>query len=204
MTMVKAVLGVAVVVAVLFAGAVVAGEANPGVAPVVQAIDAHAGLSAKAKDFAKQVLVPLCTNPVLVKAVQAQNAAGLTLATIKERDKAWKEAEDELPIHAELTSNPCAEELKRILAKNAAIVEAFVTDNQGANVGQNALTSDYWQGDEAKWKNSYNNGQGGVDVGEVEFDKSANAQLQQVSLPILDAQGKAIGAVTCGLALGRL
>jgi hypothetical protein len=40
-----------------------------------------------------------------------------------------------------------------------------------------------------------------VDVGKVKFDKSANANLQQVSLPIIGKGGKVIGAVTFGLSV---
>jgi hypothetical protein len=71
-------------------------------------------------------------------------------------------------------------------------------------VCQDSLTSDYWQGDEAKWKNSFNAGKGGVDAGKVSFDKSANAQLQQVSLPIVGSGGKVIGAITFGIAVSEL
>ena len=35
-------------------------------------------------------------------------------------------------------------------------------DNKGLNVGQSDVTSDYWQGDEAKWKKSYKMGAGAV------------------------------------------
>ena len=66
------------------------------------------------------------------------------------------------------------------------------------------MTSDYWQGDEAKWENSFNGGKGGVDVGKIKFDKSANTQLQQVSLPIIDESGNVIGAITYGLAIDKI
>ena len=59
-------------------------------------------------------------------------------------------------------------------------------------------TSDYWQGDEAKFKNSFNQGKGAIFVDEVEFDDSAQAYLVQVSVPVMD-QGKAIGAITFGI-----
>jgi hypothetical protein len=36
-------------------------------------------------------------------------------------------------------------------ASQGAIVEFFVTDSHGLNVGQSAITTDYWQGDEEKY-----------------------------------------------------
>ena len=134
----------------------------------------------------------------------SQNSKGTDLDEIKDIDDKWKGAEDELPIQREKLNNTCAREIKRIVREHPEIIEAFVMDNQGAVVGENNLTSDYWQGDEAKWKNSYNNGKGGIDVGKVKFDRSANAVLQQVSLPIIDKNGKVIGAVTYGVNVDKV
>lgn len=173
------------------------------VARVAKEIEASKA-SDKVKEFAKKALLPLCTHEVLVKETVALNAKKVALDEIKKIDKEWSAAEEELPIQAEKLNNTCAKELKKIIAGNSAIVEAFAMDNQGAVVGENALTSDYWQGDEEKWTGSYNGGKGGVDVGKEKFDKSANATLQQISLPLIDAQGEVIGAVTWGLSVDKL
>ena len=173
-------------------------------ASLLEQVKAAEGASEKVKSFVEKTLLPLCTDATFVKAVKAQNAKKLTLEQIKKTDKEWIEAEEPLPIHDAMLGNECAKRAVAVAKANPGILEIFVMDNQGANVGQNALTSDYWQGDEAKWKNSYKDGKGGVDVGDVEFDKSANAELQQVSLPIIDADGTVIGAVTYGLTLDRL
>lgn len=76
--------------------------------------------------------------------------------------------------------------------------EIFVMDNQGANVAMTDKTSDYWQGDEAKFKKSFNDGAGAVFVDDVEFDDSAQAYLVQVSVPVKDGD-KVIGAITFGI-----
>jgi len=164
-------------------------------------------MSSSAKDgvkaFAVEKLLPLCVNAVFVAEVEKQNILKVSLDEIKKIDKQWMEAEDELPIQKEKMTNACAQELKRIAKEFPAIAEAFVMDNQGANVGMSRLTSDYWQGDEPKWQNSYKGGKGGVDVGKESFDKSAGATIQQISLPILNAKGEAIGAVTFGLIVAK-
>ena len=77
----------------------------------------------------------------------------------------------------------------------------FVMDNQGANVAMTDKTSDYWQGDEAKFKNSF--GKGSVFVDEVEFDDSTQAYLCQVSVPVTDG-GAVIGAITFGIDVDRV
>jgi hypothetical protein len=76
-------------------------------------------------------------------------------------------------------------------------------DNQGANVCMTDKTSDYWQGDEAKFKNSYNGGKGSIFVDDVEFDDSAQMYVSQVSVPVID-DGKVIGAITFGVDVENL
>ncbi len=193
---------VAVCVVILSAQMVLAGPAEDKAKlykDISVQIDKSASASPQVQSFVKAMLLPLSGNPVFVKAVAEQNASGKTLDDIKQTDEQWINAEDELPIHKVLLTNPCSKEIKRIVKNMPVIVEAFVMDNQGANVAQNTLTSDYWQGDEGKWQNSYNGGKGGVEISGVEFDKSANAQLQQVSLPVIDDNGQVIGAVCYGI-----
>ncbi len=167
-------------------------------------VQAAPGLADNVKAFVKAKLLPLCRNEVFVKETKALNDKKVTLDEIKKIDEEWQKAEAPLPIQNEKKSNDCAKEVKKLADANKAIAEAFVMDNQGAVVGENNLTSDYWQGDEPKWANSFNGGKGGVDVGKVSLDKSTNISLQQVSLPIIDASGAVIGAVTWGIDLSKL
>lgn len=171
---------------------------------IIKQIDASDLLAEKTKVFVKEKLLPHCTNPVFVQAVAQQNAKKMTLDEIKKIDETWQKAEEELPIQKELMNNACAQEIKRIVAELRALNEVFVMDNQGANVGQNALTSDYWQGDEAKWQKSYNGGKGGVDIAKPVLDKSTDVVDQKVSLPIVDENGQVIGAVCWGIRVDAL
>jgi hypothetical protein len=41
------------------------------------------------------------------------------------------------------------------------------------NVGQSDVRSDCWQGDEAKWQQTYLKGADAIHIGEVEFDESS-------------------------------
>ena len=64
-------------------------------------------------------------------------------------------------------------------------------------------TSDYWQGDEAKFKKSYNGGEGAVFIDDVEFDDSTQAYLVQISVPVKDG-GNVIGAITFGIDVDQI
>lgn len=168
------------------------------------AIDANPAAGDKVKAFAKDKLLPLTTDEVWLRETKAQNARKVSLDEIRKIDDAWQKAEEELPIQKEKLGNACAAEVRKVASAIPALRETFVMDDQGANVGQNNLTSDYWQGDEDKWQKSFAGGKGGVDVGKAKFDKSANATLQQVSLPLIDADGAVVGAVTFGVAIDTL
>lgn len=149
-------------------------------------------------DLANTTLAELGTKPEIVSAVKAQNAEGKSLSDIKIMDEKWKATAGIAPFMQELMESDCAKYLKSIQNAQAYFAEIFVMDNQGANVAMTDKTSDYWQGDEAKFQKSFNNGQGQVFVDEVEFDDSAQVYVVQVSVPVKDG-GKTIGAITFGI-----
>jgi len=63
-----------------------------------------------------------------------------------------------------------------------------------------SVTSDYWQGGEAKYKQSFGVGAGAVFVDAVEFDESAQTYQGQISISLTDpATGAVVGAMTIGL-----
>lgn len=159
-------------------------------------------LTEPVKQFVIQRLLPLSQDAALASAITQQNNQQVSLPQIREIDIQWIEAEDELAIHREKLNNPCAKRVEGIVRKNIALVEVFVMDNQGALVCMNNITSDYWQGDESKWRNTYQRKT--VDIGPLQFDKSAYTHLQQVSLPIMDANQQIIGAITFGINISRV
>ena len=69
-----------------------------------------------------------------------------------------------------LLSDPVSQWLMDQESATAGFVtEVFVMDNKGLNVAQSAVTSDYWQGDEAKWQQTYLVGPDALHISEVEF-----------------------------------
>jgi len=154
-------------------------------------------------DLAKTTLATLGENPIILKAVKEQNAEKLSLDQIKEKDAKWKATPGIDDNMKTLLENDCAKFLKELTAENSFYAEIFVMDNQGANVAMSDKTSDYWQGDEAKFKKSYADGKGAIFVDEVEFDESTQAYLVQVSVPV-KTEDVVIGAITFGIDLDAL
>jgi len=155
------------------------------------------------KDMAKGEFAQLGTDPVIVAAVKAENAKGKTLDQIKAKDQEWKATPGIVDYMQALMDSPCGKHLREIQQSAPYFAEIFVMDNQGANVAMTDKTSDYWQGDEAKFEKSFNGGSGAVFVDDVEFDESSQAYLCQVSVPVMDG-AKAIGAITIGVDVDQL
>ncbi len=78
-------------------------------------------------------------------------------------------------------------------------------DARGLNVAASDVTSDYWQGDEAKFTQTYPMGGNAVHFGDVELDESTKEVQGQVSMSIVDQEtGEVVGALTVGINLTAL
>ncbi len=155
--------------------------------------------------YAEEQLSTWLENDALIQAIRDQNAAhaNLTQADIDQLDLDWRAQRKEAskPLIDDLLGRPASEWLRGQQADTANFVtEVFAMDNHGLNVAQSVETSDYWQGDEAKWQQTYGNGSGDIHISEVEYDDSTGSYQSQVSMPITDpATGELIGAITFGI-----
>lgn len=154
-------------------------------------------------DLAHSTLVKLGTDAVIVQAVKAENAKGKTLEQIKATDKTWQETAGVADYMQALMDSECGKYLRKLQRSAPYFAEIFAMDHQGANVCMTDKTSDYWQGDEAKFKESYKGGTGAVHISNVKFDDSTQAYLVQVSVPVKDGN-TVIGALTNGVDVDRV
>ncbi len=160
--------------------------------------------------YAQDELASWLTDPALIEAIKTQNAAHIDLSEdeIIALDQQWR-AEAGAgggPLISRLLSHEVSLWLRGKQDATAGFVtEAFVMDNRGLNVAQSAATSDYWQGDEAKWQQTYLVGPDAMHISEIEFDDSTGFYQSQASLPITDPEtGNVIGAVTFGINVQNL
>jgi hypothetical protein len=141
--------------------------------------------------------------------VDAQNKRLSNMAQdkIDELDNQWKaerEAADK-PLIAATLSNPLSVYLARIQGKSLGLyAEIFVMDQNGLNVGQSSVTSDFWQGDEDKFQKTFDVSDDAMFVDAPEWDDEAKIWRNQVSFTLLDASKKKIGAVTVEINLTEL
>ncbi|MGV3552853.1 hypothetical protein [Rhizobium sp.] len=175
---------------------------------------ANAGLAeephvAPVRDYFISSVQPWLSDPVIVQAVIAQNGmnAALDQAAIAALDQKWRaeiEAENH-PMVDEVLANRLSTFLRSKQDESGGtITEVFVTDAKGLNVGQSDVTSDYWQGDEEKFTKTFGAGPGAIFVDVAEKDESTQMLQSQVSMTIVDEDGKPIGTITVGVNLDQL
>ncbi|MAF32271.1 MAG: hypothetical protein CMF60_08710 [Magnetococcales bacterium] len=148
-------------------------------------------------------------NDIVTASVENQNAehANLDNEDILALDKDWR-AETKAtnqPFVSSLLNRPLSAYLTRIQAhENGLFSEIFIMDNKGLNVGQSAMSSDYWQGDEAKWQKTYSKEAGAIFVDEPEFNSGKKVWLAQYNVAVTNGKGQNIGAATFEVNLNEL
>ena len=163
----------------------------------------------QAKAFIESKIGKWMSNPIVIQGLKEQNAksAALSQADIDRLDKQWR-AETKpaaKPLIDAVLGTPMSAFLKKIKGDSKGLItEIFVMDNRGLNAGQSDVTSDYWQGDEAKWQKTFATGPNAIFVDKVEKDESTQNFQSQISVTITDSSGAAIGAVTIGVDMDEL
>jgi Methyl-accepting chemotaxis protein-like, first PDC sensor domain len=154
----------------------------------------------------QQVIVKItkyANDESVIHSVEAQNQKRVTMDEILKLDRDWIRGTISEDFVKTLLENNCASKLKELAKEIPSSLEAFVMDNQGALVCITQKTSDYWQGDEPKWIDSFKGGAGETVVSKREYDQSTKSTLVHVSVPIMEQQ-KAIGVLCVGINLTKL
>ncbi len=147
-------------------------------------------------------VMPWATNPVLLDALRAQNAANAAVdqARIDELDAAWQGeiGTGATPTIDPILSNAAADFLRQqVEASGGAMTEVILMDSHGLNVAVSHVTSDMWQGDEEKFTQTYAAGPDGRHFGEIEKDESTGRYQSQISFTVVDPDsGEPLGAMT--------
>lgn len=160
------------------------------------------------RDYVIEQVRGWSTSPVVFLALEASNAryAALDQAGIDALDKQWRaerEVEDQ-PLITAVLSSPLSSYLTRIQSDSQGLFSAiFVMDATGLNAGQSAITSDFWQGDEAKWQKTFQVGPDAVFIDEIEINEDTGAEIAQLNLSIAQ-DGKVVGAITVDVNMTEL
>lgn len=159
-------------------------------------------------NYAQSTLQEWITDPVIVYAIREQNTlfANLTERDIARMDKSWMDSGKFGPMVIDLLDRQASIIARERREEAGGVInEIIVMDMHGLNVAISDRTSDLFQGDEAKYQETYLKGPDAVHVSELKFDDSTQKVQTQVSLSVTDPEtGEVIGAVTLGVSLDQL
>jgi len=160
--------------------------------------------------FVETGVLPWITDPTIIEALKDQNEmhAHLTHPAIAELDAQWRTEFDnpQRPLVDSVLSSALSRFLKEKQAQSDGVItEIFVIDAKGLSVGESEITSDYWQGDEAKWQQTFLVGPDVMFIDKVEKDESTQMLQSQASMTVSDPRtGQPIGSITVGINLDAL
>lgn len=154
-----------------------------------------------------EVRVPIverwAADPIIVRAVREANETARSMSEIEVIDDRWQETVGVDDFMRTVIDHPAAERLRELRSENPELQEAFLTDRLGANVASTNKTSDFYQGDEAKFREAYNAGAGALHLGEIERDESIQSYSVHIGVPVMD-EGSAIGVLVVTVNVEKL
>lgn len=136
----------------------------------------------------------VAVNPTVIQAMKTgqEKAKAEKLAEQSIADLEKKFANSKL-LNPDATLNSYLQQI----VKSGQVAEIFFTERNGFNVAFSNPTSDFVQSDEGWWKNSQLKG---LDIGEPEFDESANAIIIAFSQAVKDPEtGEFLGVIKAGI-----
>lgn len=161
------------------------------------------------REYVETVVKPIVNTPIVRKAIEEQNTrfANVSDAKIQVLDNTYR---------AEVQSGGW-EMVRRLLNKpvsrylktkqddsQGAIIEFFVADRHGLNVGQGTMTTDYWQGDEDKFLKTFARNSDDIFIDRAERDEQTQLLETQASFVIKDENETPIGIATVTIAIDAL
>ena len=141
--------------------------------------------------------------------VLSQNArlGALEQSAIDALDQQWRAETDAAarPLISRTLMNPASKYLTRIQSNAIGLYAAiFVMDKNGLNVGQSIPTADFWQGDEAKYLETFPTAADQPFIDAPEFVDTAGIWIVQVSFALKDQSNTPIGVATFDVNLTEL
>lgn len=106
-------------------------------------------------------------------------------------DAQWREEVARRDFHLvdSFLSRPVSKFLQLQKSRNHGLItELILVDRDGHNLGIADVTSDFWQGDEAKFTKASGVGSGGLYISDIRYDVSAQHFLVHASIPLHDGQ----------------
>jgi hypothetical protein len=117
-----------------------------------------------------------------------------TLDELRARDLEWQAALESSDLVREYTLNQQAQVLAGFVASNPNHTDLIVTDKLGGLIaGTSRKPPHFFYGDEEWWQAAWNNGEGGVYLGDLQFDPQTGLATLLIAVVVKDPQTRGSG-----------
>jgi hypothetical protein len=138
----------------------------------------------------------------IIEAVAAQNTFKLSDAEIQKRDQEWQASSEVTPFMKELQTNEAGRILRGFVERGSkTYTEGLLMDKRGALVAAYPAPSDYYQGEEDKFRSPFASGE--LYIGPIHFDHSTRAYVSDVCTPIFEEASSPIGVLCMAVRLSK-
>jgi hypothetical protein len=173
------------------------------------AVSAEPAYVSLVRAYVEKHIKPIVSEAIVRNAIAAQNSrfGNVSEMDIRVLDNTYRTeiATGKFQMVKELLRSPVSLYLKSKQDEaQGAIVEIFVTDRHGLNVGQSTITTDYWQGDEDKFLKTIARGSDDVFIDRAERDDVTQLLETQASFMIRGDDGTPVGTATVTIAIDAL
>lgn len=146
-----------------------------------------------------ELLIVKLQDVAVTSAVQRANSrVRATLDTVMEVDEAWRTADMQDPMVVSRVDRACSESLGLLAAQTSDFEEILVTDSRGLVVCQTRMTDQYFQGDQAWWRQCVETGR--LSHSRLDYDAASEAISLSIFAPVLDSStGQPIGVARARL-----
>lgn len=137
---------------------------------------------------------PWLGHGAIVSALREATSRTLSPAQRDSIDAQWREevASHDFHLVDSFLSRPVSKLLQLQQSRNRGLItELILVDREGHNLGISDATSDFWQGDEAKFTSAAGVESGGLHISDIRYDVSARHFLVHASVPLHNGQGLA-------------
>ncbi|MBY5698959.1 hypothetical protein [Rhizobium leguminosarum] len=161
------------------------------------------------RDYVEKRIRPIVETPLVLKSIAEQNAEFGDVSEMDMRvlDETYRSEINQH--HLQMVKLLLDKSLSHYLkakqdASQGAIIEFFITDSHGLNVGQSSITADYWQGDEEKYLRTFANGSREIFIDRAERNESSHNLETQASFVVMDKENRPIGVAIVTIAIDAL
>lgn len=140
--------------------------------------------------------------PQIAEAVAAQNTFKLSDAEVQKRDQEWQASSEVTPFKKQLQTNEAGRILRGFVERgNKTYTEGLLMDKRGALVAAYPAPSDYYQGEEDKFRSPFASGE--LYIGPIHFDHSTQAYVSDICTPIFEEGSSPIGVLCMAVRLSK-